>query len=77
MCRLAARVMKEGDGGAILNMSSIFGLIGTPNAAAYAATKAALNGLTRQMAAEFGPSGIRSNSIAPGLIDTPMTTSRI
>lgn len=77
MCRLAARVMKDGDGGAILNMSSIFGLIGTPNAAAYAATKAALNGLTRQMAAEFGPAGIRINSIAPGLIETPMTAARI
>ena len=81
MCRLAAQVMtnqdEHGPGGAILNMSSVFGLIGTPNAAAYAATKAALNGLTRQMAAEFGPAGIRINSIAPGLIDTPMTTSRI
>jgi NAD(P)-dependent dehydrogenase (short-subunit alcohol dehydrogenase family) len=77
MSRAATEVMGESGGGAILNMSSIFGLIGTPNAGAYAASKAALNGLTRQMAAEFGPLGIRVNSIAPGLIETPMTQARI
>jgi 3-oxoacyl-[acyl-carrier protein] reductase len=47
LSRLAAQIMKEQGGGAILNMSSVFALVGTPNAAAYAATKAALNGLTR------------------------------
>ncbi|MBL6954966.1 MAG: SDR family oxidoreductase [Alphaproteobacteria bacterium] len=77
MSRAALEVMRESGGGAILNMSSIFALIGTPNAGAYAASKAALNGLTRQMAAEFGPVGIRVNSIAPGLIETPMTQARI
>ena len=77
MSRAALEVMGGGGGGAILNMSSVFALIGTPNAGAYAASKAALNGLTRQMAAEFGPAGIRVNSIAPGLIETPMTQARI
>ncbi|MDA1101491.1 MAG: SDR family NAD(P)-dependent oxidoreductase [Proteobacteria bacterium] len=77
MSRAAVAVMEKSGGGAILNMSSIFALIGTPNAGAYAASKAALNGLTRQMAAEFGPAGIRVNSIAPGLIETPMTETRI
>lgn len=77
LSRAATEVMRENGGGAILNMSSIFGLVGTPNAGAYAASKAALNGLTRQMAAEFGPAGIRVNSIAPGLIETPMTEARI
>ena len=77
LSRLAAQIMKGQGGGAILNMSSVFALVGTPNAAAYAATKAALNGLTGQMAAEFGPSGIRINSVAPGLIETPMTEGRI
>ncbi len=77
MSRAAAEVMPGGGGGAILNMSSIFALSGTPNAGAYAASKAALNGLTRQMAAEFGPAGVRVNSIAPGLIETPMTEARI
>ena len=77
MSRAALEVMRGGGGGAIVNMSSIFALIGTPNAGAYAASKAALNGLTRQMAAEFGPAGIRVNSVAPGLIETPMTQARI
>lgn len=77
MSRAAVEVMEESGGGAILNMSSIFALIGTPNAGAYAAAKAALTGLTRQMAAEFGPVGIRVNAIAPGLIETPMTRARI
>ncbi len=77
MSRAAVEVMAAGGGGAILNMSSVFALAGTPNAGAYAASKAALNGLTRQMAAEFGPVGVRVNSIAPGLIETPMTEARI
>jgi NAD(P)-dependent dehydrogenase (short-subunit alcohol dehydrogenase family) len=77
MSRAAAQVMPATGGGAIVNMSSIFALIGTPNAGAYAASKSALNGLTRQMAAEFGPVGIRINAIAPGLIETPMTSARI
>jgi NAD(P)-dependent dehydrogenase (short-subunit alcohol dehydrogenase family) len=77
MSRAAAEVMPSGGGGAIVNMSSVFALSGTPNAGAYAASKAALNGLTRQMAAEFGPAGVRVNSIAPGLIETPMTEARI
>ncbi len=76
LSRAAVRAMSDG-GGAILNISSVFALFGTPGAAAYAAAKAALNGLTRQMAAEFGPMGIRVNSIAPGLIETPMTEARI
>ena len=77
LSRAAAEVMPGGGGGAIVNMSSIFALSGTPNAGAYAASKAALNGLTRQMAAEFGPAGVRINSIAPGLIETAMTEARI
>lgn len=77
MSRAAAEVMPNSGGGAIVNMSSVFALSGTPDAGAYAASKAALNGLTRQIAAEFGPTGVRVNSIAPGLIETPMTEARI
>ncbi|MBT3331737.1 MAG: SDR family oxidoreductase [Rhodospirillaceae bacterium] len=77
MSRAAAEVMPAGGGGAILNISSVFALVGTPNAAAYAASKAALIGLTQQMAAEFGPAGLRVNAVAPGLIETPMTEARI
>ncbi len=76
LSRAAVRAMSN-EGGAILNISSVFALFGTPGAAAYALAKAALNGLTRQMAAEFGPQGIRVNSIAPGLIETPMTQARL
>jgi 3-oxoacyl-[acyl-carrier protein] reductase len=76
LSRAAVRAMSN-SGGAIVNISSVFALFGTPGAAAYAAAKAALNGLTRQMAAEFGPRGIRVNAVAPGLIETPMTEARI
>ena len=64
-------------GGVIVNIASIFGLIGFPNSAPYAAAKAALLGLTRQMAADYGPQNVRVNAVAPGLIATPATAERI
>ncbi len=64
-------------GGAIVNVASIFGMVGFPANAAYAAAKAGVAGLTRQMAADYGPAGIRVNAIAPGLIETGMTRARI
>lgn len=73
--RAAVAVMKTG--GAIVNVASIFGMIGFPGTAAYAAAKAGVAGLTRQMAADYGPGGIRVNAIAPGLIETGMTQKRI
>ena len=73
--RAAVAVMKTG--GAIVNVASIFGMIGFPGTAAYAAAKAGVAGLTRQMAADYGPAGIRVNAIAPGLIETGMTQKRI
>ena len=73
--RAAVGVMKAG--GAIVNVASIFGMIGFPGTAAYAAAKAGVAGLTRQMAADYGPAGIRVNAIAPGLIETGMTRKRI
>lgn len=63
--------------GCIINLASIFGLIGHPGVAPYAATKAALVGLTRQMAVDYGPQGIRVNAVAPGIIETPLTAERI
>ncbi len=59
--------------GAIVHVSSVFGVVGYRGIAAYAASKAALVGLTQQMAADYGPKGIRVNAIAPGLIETAMT----
>jgi NAD(P)-dependent dehydrogenase (short-subunit alcohol dehydrogenase family) len=73
--RAAVAVMPPG--GAIVNVASIFGIVGFPNNAAYAAAKAGVAGLTRQMAADYGPAGIRINAIAPGLIETGMTRKRI
>lgn len=56
--------------GNIINMSSMAGQIGLAGAAAYGATKAALSSLTRAWAAEFSPSGVRVNAIAPGPVST-------
>jgi 2-dehydro-3-deoxy-D-gluconate 5-dehydrogenase len=67
--RDAARLMT--DGGAIVNIASIAGIRGGANISAYAASKAAVMGLTRAFANELGPKGIRVNAIAPGVIDTP------
>jgi NAD(P)-dependent dehydrogenase (short-subunit alcohol dehydrogenase family) len=60
-------------GGAIVNLSSIFGVIGYPGSTAYAAAKGGVAQVTRQLAADFGPEGIRVNAVAPGVVLTPMT----
>jgi len=64
-------------GGAIVNIASVFGIFGPTNSAPYAATKAGVIGITRQMAADYGPKGIRVNAVAPGLIETPLSRDRI
>ncbi len=60
--------------GSIVNVSSVAGLRGAPRRAAYAATKAALDGMTRSWAMEYGPQGIRANSVAPGVVATDLWT---
>ena len=58
--------------GCIINISSIYAIQGGPCAVAYTASKAGIDGITKSLAKELGPSHIRVNSIAPGFIDTDM-----
>ena len=60
-------------GGAVVTISSIYGQLGASQRAGYAATKSGVEGLTRALAAELGPDGVRANAVAPGFIWTPMT----
>ena len=60
--------------GCIINISSIWGITGASCEVAYSTSKAGVNGLTKALAKELGPSNIRINSIAPGIIDTEMNS---
>jgi NAD(P)-dependent dehydrogenase (short-subunit alcohol dehydrogenase family) len=72
--RAALPLMREsGDGGAIVLLSSIGGLVGSAQNAAYATAKAGLLGLNRSIAIDNGPHGIRCNAIAPGLCHSKLT----
>lgn len=71
-CRRALPQMIRNHSGSIVNVSSMWGEVGASCEAAYSASKAALIGLTKALAKEEGPSGVRVNCIAPGVIDTKM-----
>lgn len=69
---LLAPAMAERGTGTIVNIGSINGLIGMAQSALYSATKAAMHSLTKSWAAEYGPSGVRVNTVAPGPTITPI-----
>ena len=72
MSRLAIPIMEKTGGGSIINMASGWGLAGGPRAAVYCASKGAVVLLTKAMAIDHGPQGIRVNCICPGDTDTAM-----
>jgi NAD(P)-dependent dehydrogenase (short-subunit alcohol dehydrogenase family) len=67
--------MLEQGSGSIVNVTSGAAVIGVPNHAGYSASKGAVQAMTRQIAAEYGPRGVRANTVAPGAIDTPMSAA--
>ncbi|MGQ3414107.1 SDR family oxidoreductase [Natrinema sp. LN54] len=69
----AKKMLEQGDGGTIINMSSVAGIIGQATFSVYHTTKGAIRLLTYSLADELGPEGIRVNAIHPGVIETEMT----
>jgi NAD(P)-dependent dehydrogenase (short-subunit alcohol dehydrogenase family) len=74
-CKYAIPAL-EAAGGAIVNIASTFGMIGAPNTPAYAAAKGGVIALTRQLAIDLGPRGIRVNAVSPGYVDNDMDQRR-
>ncbi|WP_336071130.1 SDR family oxidoreductase [Nitratireductor rhodophyticola] len=77
LSKFAVSAMRQSGGGTIVNIASIYAIVGATGSAGYSTSKAAVDGLTRQMATDFGPENIRVNAVAPGLIETPLTAERI
>ncbi|MDP7400254.1 MAG: SDR family NAD(P)-dependent oxidoreductase, partial [Lentisphaeria bacterium] len=65
--------MRQAGGGSIINISSIYGIAGSPQSAPYHASKGAVRTLSKSAAIQFAPDNIRVNSIHPGFVDTAMT----
>jgi NAD(P)-dependent dehydrogenase (short-subunit alcohol dehydrogenase family) len=72
--KYAVPEMQKNGGGSIVNISSVHGILMSANSLVYEAAKSAVIGMTRQMAIDFGPSGVRVNAICPGHIVTEKST---
>ncbi len=73
--KLCLPLLRQSGKGSIINFGSYDGFIADPKLAAYCATKGAVHALTKAMACDHGPEGIRVNAICPGFVDTPMLES--
>lgn len=71
------RIMRKQGSGAIVNCSSLGGLVGLPERAAYHGTKHAVLGMTKSAGVEYAPRGVRVNAVCPGTIDTPMVAGML
>ena len=72
-CKLVGREMLSNQSGKIINISSIWGVLGGSCESVYSASKGAIIAFTKALAKEFGPNGINVNAVAPGFIQTDMT----
>ena len=75
MCQGVIKNMIHNKKGCIINISSIWGIVGASQEILYSISKAGMDGLTKALAKEVGPSNIRVNSIAPGIIDTKLNSN--
>ncbi len=73
--KYALPLLRESAGASVVNFGSYDGYIADPQLAAYCATKGAVHALTKAMACDHGPEGIRVNAVCPGYVDTPMLQS--
>ncbi|MFE4667507.1 SDR family NAD(P)-dependent oxidoreductase [Streptomyces sp. NPDC056716] len=76
-CKYVLPMLRQQGSGALVNISSLAGLLAAGEAIAYATAKTAVMSLTRSLALEYAPHGVRVNCVAPGMVDTPMGVDQI
>jgi len=76
-CKYQLQQMEKNGGGAIINIASIHGQVAAPNSPAYTASKHAVVGLTKNIAAEYAQKNIRCNAVGPGYIETPLLAANL